>query len=213
MFETKKATHVLADLGHLGISEPVVFESVVNKVSFSLNNFQICFNPVETIPPEVLIIIEQLLRFEEVLPLKDWCQLNFREFDNFMRDQNSTPSVDIKNARAVQKSFDLWKKSLTDIIRVKKGLDIIKQSIGSLGEISFIDACVKISETFKTLHLEGVFIHKEFYRIKEYNSKDFEITFQIETSMAVSNFEVELLKIFGESIDGIRKVKMVAGES
>jgi len=213
MFESKKALNILSELSHQGTATPCVFEESFESCDFSVNNFQICFLSKGNLHEDELIIIEQLLRFEEVLPFKDWQMLSFREFESFLRDKNSSPSVFGVNIKSTSTFFSEWKKKLKNIVRVKKGLDVLKQSSGDLSEFNFIEACDRLDSAFKKLHLEGIFEDDHFYKIYHYSNVESTLTFQIETSYAVDKFEIELLKLLAESIVGIKQVKMVARES
>tara|TARA_B100000925_G_C22003482_1_gene472469 strand:- start:1083 stop:1724 length:642 start_codon:yes stop_codon:yes gene_type:complete len=210
MFESKKALNLLAEKGHQGHAEPSIYIQKIKACTFSVNNFQICFIPSTDLIEDELVIIEQLLRFEEVLTLSDWENLSFREFESFLRDKNSSPSVYGVNFQKVNDHYNTWKNILSNIIRVRKGLDILKQKVGSVEKCTFIEACVKINHGFSDLHKECVFKENHFYKIYEFNALKSEIIFEIETKFAVNNFEIELLRLFGKSIEGVKSVKMVA---
>ena len=172
MIESKKSHQLIIDQSHKGHSHPCLFETSIEGFKFTVNNFQICFSYERAQKNEDIIIIEQLLRFEEVLPLVDWSRLTFREFESFLRDVNSSPCVAKKDILKKPRSFLIFgEMNWMDVVRVKKGLDIVKQSIGSIISLDFISSCSKISIGFKELHNSGVLKDDHFYKIHEFNSK------------------------------------------
>ena len=210
MFESKKAKNILLDLLHQGVASFGQHQYIKTSIEFTLNNFQICFNPRSSTSEDELIITEQLLRFEEILNLNQWKNLSFRELENFLRDINSTPSVSQTNFPQTKVLFDRVKDDLLEAVLVKKALEIVKQSIGNISEDDYIVSCQKIAKGFSTLAAEGIFSERNFFRIYEYDNISGVITFEMETDYSVPEFEVRLLKLLTESIDGVNKVKMVA---
>ena len=112
VFESKKAKNILLDLLHQGEASFCEYKYQTEQTSFSLNNFQICFRPLTKLCEDELIITEQLLRFEEVLNLDQWKNLSFREFESFLRDINSSPSVYQINFWPTKALYDRVKSDL-----------------------------------------------------------------------------------------------------
>lgn len=213
MFESKKSNKLIMDQSHRGNSHPCQFDTSIKEFRFTANNFQICFEYEGTQKNEDIVIIEQLLRFEEVLPFLDWSRLTFREFESFLRDVNSSQCVETSKLKKAQELFNFWKDQLAYVVRVKQGLDIIKQNIGTIRGLDFIDSCLKISKGFKDLHRSGLLEYDAFYKIHEFNLLKSELIIAIDSSFVVAPDEVELLRLLSESIEGVNIVKMVARES
>ena len=56
------------------------------------------------------IVLFQLLRFSEALDLNSLQQMSWREFENFMRDTNTTASIPIEKNYQAEKEFNELKK-------------------------------------------------------------------------------------------------------
>ena len=212
MFITNKAQKLLTSISHQGRASFAAHEYQALDTTFTANSFQICFefsNAVQQ-SSENLVILEQLLRFEEVLPYREIENLSFREFESFLRDENSKPSVSIKDSAYVNKLFNQWKQAILPAVRVKKSLELQLQICKSVNSDSFIHACVKIERLFSGLIKEG-YLTKGHFEIFELDLKKGDLVFLIFVDAPIPDLELEIIKVIGESIDGIRQIKMTLG--
>ena len=149
------------------------------------------------------------MRFSEVMTYKEVMSLDFRELENFLRDENAVPCVSPMNFKKVDEEFTAIKKNLRPVFIFKKGFELQQKILPSIQGIDFITSCKKLNELFNAIDREFVLNQPKFYQIQEWLIQNGELIFKINPDITVEDYETEFLRFIGLSIKGVVSVKMV----
>ena len=177
------------------------------RVHFGDGEMGVIFN--EEASFEQKVIIEQLMRFSEVMTYKELIGLDFRELENFLRDQNSKPCISPLDFIKIEKEFIFIKNFLKPVLIFKKGFDLQQKILPSIKGVDFITSCKKLKELFSSVDNEFALNKPKFYQIQEWLIPTGELIFKINPDIKVDDFEYELLRFIGEGVIGVNSVRML----
>ena len=158
---------------------------------------------------EQKVIVEQLMRFSEVMTYKEVITLDFRELENFLRDENAVPCISPINFKKVEEEFTSIKNLLKPVFIFKKGFELQQKTLPSIEDIDFITSCKKLNELFDAIDREFILNQPKFYQIQEWLIPNGELIFKINPDITVEDYEMEFLRFIGLNIKGVNSLKMV----
>ena len=154
------------------------------------------------------VVLFQLLRFSEALDLNSLQQMSWREFENFMRDTNTTASIPIEKNYQAEKEFNELKKILPAPLKAFRAFELQLTQFKSIEGASFIDCCAFFQDLCDELVSQKIIplgINPYSWLVKQKK-----LIWEIDPTISTSPHEIETLMAVSKQIQGVNDVKMVA---
>ena len=154
------------------------------------------------------IVLFQLLRFSEALDLNSLQQMSWREFENFMRDTNTTASIPTEKNYQAEKEFNELKKLLPAPLKAFRAFELQLTQFKSIEGASFIEACKFFQDLCDELISQKIIprgINPHSWLVKQKK-----LIWEIDPTISTSPHEIETLMAVSKQIQGVNDVKMVA---
>ena len=154
------------------------------------------------------IVLFQLLRFSEILDLDSLMRMSWREFENFMRDNNINPAIKAEKAYSAEREYNQIKQKLNAPLKALKGLELQQQKYSSVEGKNFIECCAMFQELCDDLVRLKIITNA--VRPHSWEMKAKKLLWELDPGMTSNRHEIETLIAVSKQIQGVKDVKMVA---